>query len=92
MAASSQCSVSSGGASAGGNCEPCSSNDLELFDSESDVSGGCEVTSLLDRLKSPSPAGIARLRKTVLMILLVGTESVGEHLCRTQRVFLQVNE
>ena len=41
MAASSQCSSSSGGASAGGDCklmELCSSNYLALFDSDSDIS------------------------------------------------------
>ena len=63
MAMSSQCSGSSGGASAGGDCKPCSSNDLESFDSESDISSGRKVTSLLDWLRSPSPADIARLRK-----------------------------
>ena len=50
MAASSQCSGSCGGASAGGDCNLA---DIESFDSESDVSSGHEVTS---QLKSPSPA------------------------------------
>ena len=46
---SSQYSGSSAGASTG---------------SESDISSSHEVVSLIDRLKSPSPANIARLRKT----------------------------
>lgn len=42
--------------------DPCSSNEI---DSESDLSSGREreVTSLLGRLKNPSQADIARLRK-----------------------------
>ena len=54
---SSQCSGSSAGASAaGGNCQPYSSNDFESFDSESEISRSREVVSLLNRLKSSSPA------------------------------------
>ena len=49
---SSQCSGSSAGASAaGGDCQPYSSND-----SESEISSSREVVSLLNRLKSSSPA------------------------------------
>ena len=43
-----------------------SSSSLESFDSESDLSSGLEertIVSLLDWLKFPSPADIARLRK-----------------------------
>ena len=54
---SSQCSGSSAGASAaGGDCQPYSSNDFESFDSESEISSSREVVSLLNRLKSSSPA------------------------------------
>ena len=54
-----RCSGSSGGASAGGDCEltePCSSNDLSSFDSDSDISSGREVTSLLNLMKIPRAA------------------------------------
>ena len=57
---SSQCSGSSEG---GSNCELCSSKDFESFISESDISGGHEVVSLLDRLKSPRSADTAQLSK-----------------------------
>ena len=50
---SSQCSDSS---AAGGDCQPYSSNDFESFDSESEISSSREVVSLLNRLKSSSPA------------------------------------
>ena len=54
---SSQCSGSSAGASASGaDCQPYSSNDFELFDSESEISRSREVVSLLNRLKSSSTA------------------------------------
>ena len=54
---SSQCSGSSAGASAaGGDCQPYSSNNFESFDSESEISSSREVASLLNRLKSSSPA------------------------------------
>ena len=54
---SSQCSGSSAGASvAGGDCQPYSSNDFESFDSKSEISRSREVVSLLNRLKSSSPA------------------------------------
>ena len=54
---SSQCSGSSAGASAaGGDCQPYSSNDFVSFDSESEISSSREVVSLLNRLKSSSPA------------------------------------
>ena len=54
---SSQCSGSSAGASAAGDdCQPYSSNDFELFDSETEISSSREVVSLLNRLKSSSPA------------------------------------
>ena len=50
---SSQCSGSSAGAStAGGDCQPYSSNDFELFGSESEISSSLEVVSLLNQLKS----------------------------------------
>ena len=54
---SSQCSGSSAGASAaGGDCQPYSSNDFESFDSESEICSSREVVSLLNWLKSSSPA------------------------------------
>ena len=57
MRLSRHCSGTSAGASAaGGDCQPYSSNDFESFDSESEISSSCEVVSLLNRLKSSSPA------------------------------------
>ena len=54
---SSQCSGSSAGAiAAGRDCQPYSSNDFESFDSESEISSSREVVSLLNWLKSSSPA------------------------------------
>ena len=41
---------------AGDDCQPYSSNDFESFDSESEISSSREVVSLLNRLKSSSPA------------------------------------
>ena len=43
---------------AGDDCQPYSSNDFESFDSESEISSSREVVSLLNRLKSSSPADI----------------------------------
>ena len=68
--------------------------------SKSDISSGREVVSLLDRLKSPSPADIARLRKTKTNEPPRGkrkcrgalVSDLSEHLCLIQRRFLQVDE
>ena len=52
---SGQCSGSSAG---GGDCQPYSSNNFESFDSESEISRSREVVSLLNQLKSSSPADV----------------------------------